>query len=73
MEIMSSWKGQRKILSMNAFRSLNSQASHVQKIPQFNLTNHFSPHNENRPLNTNYYNQMITFFKIDARFIVGGI
>lgn len=58
---------------MNAFRSLDSQASHFQKIPQFNLTDHSSPHNENRPLNTNYYNQVSTDFKIDAKFIVCSI
>lgn len=58
---------------MNTFRNLNSQASHFQKIPQFNLTDHSNPHPENRPLYINHYNQVSTDFKIDARFIIAGI
>lgn len=58
---------------MNIFRNLNSQASHFQKIAQFNLTDHSNPHPENRPLYINYYNQVSTDFKIDDRFIVAGI
>lgn len=50
----------------DVFRRLNSQASHFQKIPQFNLTDHSNPHPENRPLNINYYNQVRTDFKADA-------
>lgn len=57
---------------MNAFRSLNSQASHFQKIPQYNLTDHSNPQPENRPLNINYYNQVSTDSKTDAQFIVAG-
>lgn len=62
---------------MHAFKSLTSWASQFQKIPliRFNPSDGSNPHPENRPLNTNYYNQVsqIWLLEIEARFILAGI
>lgn len=60
---------------MHALKSLTTWASHFQKILliRFNPTDCSNPHPENRPLNTNYYNQVSTDFEIEARFIVAGL
>lgn len=57
---------------MHAFKSHLLGFALSENPVRFNSTDGSNPYPENRPLNTNYYNQVSTDFEIEARFIAAG-
>lgn len=75
MKILRAVKEEKEKSQACMHLSLTSWASHFQKILliRFNPTDGSNPRPENRPLDTNYYNQVSTDFEIEARLTVAGI
>lgn len=75
MKIIRAVKKEKEKCQACMHLSLTFWASHFQKILliRFNSTDGSNPYPENRPLNTNCYNQVSTDFETEARFIAAGI